>query len=121
MEGTRIPAAAFTGGGFRHGPLEVVDRDHRCVVLAPGGATHQLSVTMATEIAEMGSHVVAITDQDLTLPGPHSRVLAVPECGEDLFCVSAATTQGLLMNEVAQRLGLRPGELRYGQKVTRRE
>lgn len=117
MEGTRITSAAFAGGAFRHGPLETADEEHRCVFLTPGGKTTDLLTAMAQEVAGKGSHAVIITDQELALPS-EVCVLRVPEFGEALFPIAAATTQELLMNAVAARRGLVPGEFRYGEKVT---
>lgn len=121
IEGARVHATAFTGGAFRHGPFELVDRNHRCVFFIPGGATFELLKAMATEVAEKGSHVVVITDQDVVLPGSECCVLRTPDFGEDLFCLSAATTQELLLDAVACRRGMRAGEFRHGEKITSRE
>lgn len=120
-EGTRISTTAFTGGGFRHGPFEMVDEHHRCVFLVPGGATFELLKSMATEVAVKGSRVVAITDQELALPAETCQVLQVPDFGEELFPLAASTTQELLLDAMATRRGLRTGEFRHGQKVTIKE
>lgn len=120
METCRLTTVAFTGGAFRHGPFETVGEGHHALFLIPGGATTKLLVTMAQEVAEKGSRVVAIADQEVELPG-ESYVLRVPDFGEALFCLAAATTQELLLNAIAERRGLVPGEFRYGEKVTSRE
>jgi glutamine---fructose-6-phosphate transaminase (isomerizing) len=118
MEGTRISATAFTGGTFRHGPFELVDDTHRCVFFMPGGKTFDLLKKMVLEVAGQGSHVVAITDQPLELPGSNCRVLKVPGHGEELFSLSAATTQERLLEAVARARGITAGIFRYGQKIT---
>ncbi len=118
MEGTRGSGLAFTGGSFRHGPFELVDDTHRCVFFLPGGKTFDLLKKMALEAAGKGSHVVVITDQTLQLPGSNCCVLKVPGHGEDLFCLSAATTQELLLEAVARRRGVVAGLFRHGQKIT---
>jgi glucosamine--fructose-6-phosphate aminotransferase (isomerizing) len=118
MEGTRGSGVAFTGGSFRHGPFELVDDTHRCVFFMPGGKTFDLLEKMAREVADKGSHVVVITDQRLTLSGRNCCVLNVPAQGEDLFCLTAATTQELLLEAVARRRGIVAGQFRYGQKIT---
>jgi glutamine---fructose-6-phosphate transaminase (isomerizing) len=121
MEGTHTYATAFAGGAFRHGPFEMIGDDHRCVFFIPGGRTFELLRSMAVEVAEKGSHVVAITDQEIDLGSPNTRVLKVPSFGEDVFPICAATTQELLLDAVASRRGVRAGEFRYGGKVTLRE
>lgn len=121
MEGTRISAAAFTGGGFRHGPFELVDGSQRCVFFIPGGRTFELLKSMVQEVANKGSHVIIITDQDLTISKSTCCVLKIPDFGEELFCLSAATTQELLLDAVAGERGLIAGEFRYGGKITTHE
>jgi glucosamine--fructose-6-phosphate aminotransferase (isomerizing) len=121
MEGAIISAAAFTGGAFRHGPFELVDETHRCVIFIPGGKTVALLKNMALDIAGKGSRVVVITDQNFTLSGSGCSVLHVPDFGEELFCLSAATTQAFLLDAVADRRGIQAGIFRYGEKITRRE
>jgi glutamine---fructose-6-phosphate transaminase (isomerizing) len=119
QEGARLPAAALTGAAFRHGPFEAVGPFHHAVLFVPGGVTSQLLTTMAVEILEKGSRAVVITDQDIQLPEVSTcRVLKVPEFGEDLFAIAAATTQELLVFEIAKQRGVRTGEFRYGTKVT---
>jgi len=121
MEGARLSTVAFTGGLFRHGPFELVDASHRCVFFIPGGATCHLLTAMAQELVEKGSHVVVVSDESTTLPEPTCCVLKVPDFGEELFALSAATTQALLLDAVARERGLQAGVFRYGQKVTTRE
>jgi len=118
MEGTRTSASAFTGGAFRHGPFELVDQTHRCVFFVPGGRTFPLLEKMVAHLAAKASHVVVVTDQDLKPPGPSCCVLRVPDCGEDLFALCAATTQELLLDAVARARGVRAGEFRYIGKIT---
>lgn len=121
MEGTRIPAAALTAGAFRHGPFEAVGEGFCAVFFVPGGATHALVEAMASEAADLGASVVAISDRPMALTGDRCQVLMVPQYGEDLFPIAAATTQALLLDAVARKRGLVAGHFRYGQKVTTRE
>ena len=121
MEGTRCVTTAFTGGAFRHGPFELVDGNHRVVFFIPGGSTCELLKAMAHEVAELGSHVVVITDQDFALPQANCCVLKVADFGEELFPLSAAITQELLLDAVARARGVTAGIFRHGQKVTMRE
>jgi glucosamine--fructose-6-phosphate aminotransferase (isomerizing) len=120
MEGPRLNTAAFTGGAFRHGPFEVIEDGHRCIFLIPQGNTKDLLQGMATEVAQMGSQVVVITNTDLNFPEA-CVVLDVPACCEMLFPLAAATTHGLLADSIARLRGLRTGDFRYGGKVTERE
>jgi glucosamine--fructose-6-phosphate aminotransferase (isomerizing) len=122
MEGARLPATALTAGAFRHGPFELAREGHRAVFFAPRGRTHEIVVGLARECAKMGSHVVLLTDADLTEPvHPRLYVLRLPSIGEELFSLLAATPQALLLHHVAAGRGFVAGIFEYGSKVTTRE
>lgn len=119
QEGARLPAAPLTGASFRHGPFETVGPHHHAVFFIPGGNTLQLMTRVAREALEKGSRAVVITDQEVSLPPlATAAILRVPEFGEDLFPLAAATTQELLVHEVARQRGIETGLFRYGTKVT---
>lgn len=120
MEGTRTYATAMTGGTFRHGPFELVDETHRSVFFIPGGKTYNLLKNMVLEVIGKGGLVV-ITDQALELPAASACVLRVADLGEELFALSAAATQELLLDALARRRGVTAGIFRHGQKITSRE
>ena len=121
MEGARIPCGAFTGGAFRHGPFELVDETHYGVFLAPGGRSFELLRSQALEAAELGGHVVLVTDQQAGPVHRNVMVLSVPDSGEELFTLSAATALEFLLHAAAVQKGLEPGVFRHGSKITKRE
>ncbi len=119
MEGTRISATAFPAGSFRHGPFELADATHRCLIYLPAsGRTHALMAGLAAELAGKGSRVIALTDGAMDLPAATCQVLRVPAVPELLFPLAAAITQERLLAALAQRRGLVAGAFRYGGKVT---
>jgi glutamine---fructose-6-phosphate transaminase (isomerizing) len=103
MEYTKTYANAFTGGAFRHGPLELSDLNHRAIIFLPGGKTFDRMFRLARELHSKGSKIVVITDQEVTRE--RFPVLHVPDFGEDLFPISAITAQELLMQELGHRRG----------------
>ena len=94
---------------------------HRAVFLIPDGSSGELLENIARETAEKGSHVVVLASRPVHLPNGHSAVLPVPDLGEDLFPLAAATTQALLLEAVARRRGVTAGTFRHGSKITTRE
>lgn len=120
MEGSRMTCRAFTGGAFRHGPVELAGEGHRCVMLIPGGKTEALLTGMAREFAGYGSTVVVITDRELDLPAS-CTALRVPCFGERLFPLAASVTQARLLDAVARARGLQAGDFRRTQKITAQE
>ncbi|HOF86474.1 MAG TPA: SIS domain-containing protein [Armatimonadota bacterium] len=119
MEGTRISATAFPAGSFRHGPFELADDAHRCLIYLPAsGRTHGLLAGLAAELADKGSRVIVFTDGALDLPAATCQLLRVPAVSEPLFPLAAAITQERLLAALARRRGLVAGAFRYGGKVT---
>jgi glutamine---fructose-6-phosphate transaminase (isomerizing) len=119
QEGARLPSGGLTGAAFRHGPFETVGPHHHVVFFIPGGATCELLTNVAREVLQKGSRAVVITDQTLDLPDTATCcVLRVPDCGEDLFPIAAASAQEILIFEVARQRGIQTGVFRYGTKVT---
>ena len=120
MEGTRSSCAAFSGGSFRHGPFELVDRSHRAIVYIDADSKALLNA-MAREMARKKGRVVVITDQAVRMQGASTAVLRIPAAGKGLFAIAAATTQELLLDAVAKKRGVIAGIFRYGSKITSRE
>ena len=121
MEGTRLTARAFTGGAFRHGPFEVVDETHRCVVFLSSGSGSALLTAMTREMGEKGSHVVVLADSAITVTSSQVTVLRVPNVGEALFPLVASVAQSLLLEAVASARGYVAGDFRHSSKITSRE
>jgi glucosamine--fructose-6-phosphate aminotransferase (isomerizing) len=119
MEGTRISATAFPAGSFRHGPFELADATHRCLIFLPAaGRTHGLLAGMAAELAAKGSRVIVFTDGAIDLPAESCQRLRVPAAPELLFPLAAAITQERLLEALARRRGLEAGVFRYSGKIT---
>lgn len=122
MEGTRTATTAFVAGSFRHGPLELVDATHRCLIYLPAaGCTRDLLAAMAAELAAKGSHVIVLTDGAIDLPADTCQAVRVPAASEQLFPLAAAVTQERLLDAVATRRGVVAGAFRYTGKVTMAE
>jgi len=120
MEGTRLSSTALTGGAFRHGPFELAGMGHHVVFFAPSGSTHDLLSAMAHETAAKRSKVVVITDGNIEKTAG-LKILHTPNLGENLFPISVAMTQELLLYETAKQRGIEAGKFRYGSKITVRE
>jgi glutamine---fructose-6-phosphate transaminase (isomerizing) len=119
MEGTKIPAAAFTGGGFRHGAVELLATPLRSILfVASQSRTFDLMRQLAIDLAQHQSRVLILTDEVFPLPNHQARLLTVPRHGEDLFSLACATTQALLLESLARRRGYLAGVFIHGHKVT---
>jgi len=119
MEGAKSHGSAFTGGGFRHGPFEVLGPGHRAVCLAPEGRTSGLCLSMAEEIAGCGSRVVLITDLEKVPEHKNLFVIRVRSFGDEkLFPLTVSVVQNYLLYHVARLRGYEAGVFSIVSKVT---
>lgn len=124
MEGARCLAAAFSGGGFRHGPFESVGPDFRLVIFAPAGPTELLLTRLGRDAAALGARVVMITDA-ATPTETNVQVIRTPnpdgESPERLFPLLVSGVHPWLLHFLAQARGIEAGQFRYCQKITEQE
>jgi glutamine---fructose-6-phosphate transaminase (isomerizing) len=121
QEAARIPAMSYSGGQFRHGPMELVSEQLGVIILANDGVTSALNLKLAREIASRTGKVVLMEQTQLTSVShgysPNLLVLELPGCPEFLSPLLAVLPLQLLGAEFAQKLGIVPGEFRWSGKV----
>jgi glucosamine--fructose-6-phosphate aminotransferase (isomerizing) len=121
MEGAHCVGSAFSGGAFRHGPLEAIDTGFRLVVFVPAGATAPLLDRLAQDCSALGARVVVLTDR-LSSGSDRLEVIRVRNAAgasaEQLFPLAASGVHNLLLHHFAERRGVEAGIFRYGGKVT---
>lgn len=121
QEAARVPAMSYSGGQFRHGPMEMVSEALGAVVLANDGATSGLNLKLAREIAARAGKVVLMEQTELTASShgysPNLLTLELPSANEFLSPLLAILPLQLLGAEFAQKAGIVPGEFRWSGKV----
>lgn len=119
-ETAAIPAEAFAGGSFRHGPLEIAGPTVGIVMLAPAGPTRDLCVRMAVETSELGSPTWLIGDAPADLPSKTDRlrVTTLPAVDEAYSPLTMSVPIQRLAAALARARGRVPGELLRSRKVT---
>lgn len=124
MEGTKRLIISFSGGAFRHGPFECLDKDFRAVFLMPKGRTFSINQKMAQEAAKLGARVVCFTDADIQ-EKENIQVIRLKnvesESSEELFPLVMSGAQALLLHHFAKLKGIEAGQFRYCSKVTSQE
>jgi glucosamine--fructose-6-phosphate aminotransferase (isomerizing) len=124
MEGTRCVASAFSGGAFRHGPFEVVDKDFRLIIFRPEGLTDYLVDKLAENAAKLRAHVVVFTDRK-KVQGDYIKEIPVKNVrskhSEELFPMAVSVLQNLLLYHLAAARGIKEVGFRYGGKITIQE
>jgi len=120
-EGARLPTCALPGGTFRHGPLELVDKEFAAVFLAPHGPTRELILGLASEVVEAGGRALVLTDDAPPELGDRGHVIELPHGEEDLFPLRVCVPVELLLYHMARQRGGEAGVFQRIGKVTRRE
>ncbi|HAJ95240.1 MAG TPA: hypothetical protein DCP02_03305 [Actinobacteria bacterium] len=124
MEGTRCVSSAFTGGAFRHGPLEVADADCRLIIFKPEGLTDNLLDRLAGDVSELGSRVIVFTDRKKTGNDSIKEILVKnvkTRHAEELFPIAVSVSQNMLLYYLAEARGIKEVGFRYGGKITMKE
>ena len=84
-EGTRLKTSAWNAGAFRHGPLESAGSGHCALLIVPEGKTSDITLSLAKQLAELGSTVIIISDNTkLEKTFPNAMIVEHPG-GEQLF------------------------------------
>jgi len=119
-EGAGIPAEALSAGLFRHGPLELAGEGHTAVLFLSEGNEPALTASLARELADAGSTVLAVTDSpDYNTGSVDTVVIETPE--RRIFPILCAPFIEFLVHEIASRIGREAGAFRRITKVTARE
>lgn len=119
-EGVHMPTSALPGGSFRHGPYELARPGFHGVFFIPRGEAGALLEAMSTEVAQFGGRVLAFSGRE-TKPDDGLFVIQIEPGEEDVFPISVAVPQELLLARMAEDRGLIAGLFERGSKVTGRE
>ena len=120
-EAVKVPAAAYLGGEFRHGPMEMVQEDLKCIVSAPEGKTREQGIKMARDIARFGGRVLLIHSEREAINDKNLMQITISEKDEYLFSISSVIPLQLMVDRYAKARGFEAGSFSHGAKVTSTE
>lgn len=126
MELARVPAAGLESAQLRHGPLEVGQPDVVVTAFAGAGATADLVLKLAQDVAESGSPSIVLDASDLPRDASEAararfeRWRMGPFREVDAIVPLAGALQ-LLAYRFAEASGIPPGVPLRSAKVTREE
>jgi glucosamine--fructose-6-phosphate aminotransferase (isomerizing) len=110
-EVANLPAEAFSGAEFRHGPMALVASRYPIFVLMPSDATEEGMRRLVEDLGDKGAALVVAG------PGGTLPILPPDHPATDAVCL----IQGFyaMLVRLAARLGIDPDRPRHLQKVTR--
>jgi len=119
QEAAKLNAVAFTGGQFRHGPIEIVRSGFRSVVFAGDERTAPLTLRLVEAIRRLGgSCVLVCAEQVEAAEDAQTRVVRLPKVASRLLPILEIIPLQLLMLPLAKARGFVPNEFLNARKVT---
>ena len=117
-EGACVSGLAMSAGQFRHGPIEMGGTGLALACLVSEDTKPELTISLAEELAGMGSRVLIIGDRknDTSL----EQVLIQP-VSPQYFPISCAPFMELFVHEKAKQRGRTAGIFFHAVKVTDKE
>lgn len=115
----KAPAIGMGAASFRHGPIEVVDRQFKGLIFVPCGKTRGLNLSLAEDVDRFGGRVRLI--------GPHQpdfsglQWIDTPACPDMLAPLLEIVPVQVAAMRLAELRGIVLGSFRYAAQVTRDE
>jgi glucosamine--fructose-6-phosphate aminotransferase (isomerizing) len=119
-EVVRVAAEAISAAQFRHGPMEMINPNHRYILFARQGKTEKLLLKLARDIRKSNGRVLLFTDLPFDDP-TNIRQVQVEPLRLGLGTLVDSVYIQMLAYEAALRAGLKPGKFEIAEKVTREE
>jgi glucosamine--fructose-6-phosphate aminotransferase (isomerizing) len=119
-EVARLAAEPISAAQFRHGPMEIINPDHRYILFARQGKTGKLLLKLARDIRESSGRVLLFTDMPFDDP-MNVRLIRVEPLRLGLGTLVDSVYVQLLAYDAALRAGLEPGKFEIAENVTREE
>jgi glucosamine--fructose-6-phosphate aminotransferase (isomerizing) len=119
-EVARLAAEAISAAQFRHGPMEIINPNHRYIIFARQGNTGKLLLKLARDIRKSSGRVLLFTDM------PFDDLMNVRWVRVEPLNLGIGTLVDnlyiqLLAHDAAVRVGLHPGKFEIAENVTREE
>ncbi len=119
-EVARLAAEPISAAQFRHGPMEIINSNHRYILFARQGKTGKLLLKLARDIRKSSGRVLLFTDMpfdDLM----NVRLVRLETLRLGLGTLVDSVYIQLLAHDAALRAGFKPGKLEIAENVTREE
>ena len=114
-EVAKMPAVGMPTASFRHGPVELVDREFRGIIFAQQGPTQHLNLALAQDLVRFGGQVRVIGPAEAQLSGLEwCKIPAISELLSPLFEIVHVQVAALRMAELR---GIAPGTFRFAPQV----
>lgn len=115
----KINSIAFSGGQFRHGPIEMAfSHTNQYIVLAPDGKTQDICVHLARDLSDYKEKIVLLTSDNSIKENEYLKIIRMPVIEEYLAPVLYSIPLQLFACNLAIHRGIEPGTAKIISKVT---
>jgi glucosamine--fructose-6-phosphate aminotransferase (isomerizing) len=112
-EMSRHPVTPIATGLFRQGPIEVVDERFRAMIFEGSGEPARLTKILAAELVKKGASIAWVGTGELS----KALQIHLTELPAYLLPLVEIIPCQILAHDLAQRVGISPGSVRYIKKV----
>lgn len=115
----KVVAEGMAAADFRHGLREMIRPEHRVVIFAPAGGTHDLCIGIARDTLKLGIPVMVVTNRDIDLEASKNLHVVKTDLHDEYWApILDMVPLQLLGYQLAKRYGLEPGKLVISTNVT---
>jgi glutamine---fructose-6-phosphate transaminase (isomerizing) len=108
-ETAKIPAEGAPAGQFRHGAVEVVQRDSLVMLFAPAGRAQEFNAQLVGELEKYGARVLIIGQPPAFETVSKRLVVDIEAPADDLAPIFEIVPLQLLSHALAKARGVEPG------------
>jgi glucosamine--fructose-6-phosphate aminotransferase (isomerizing) len=119
-EVARLAAEPISAAQFRHGPMEIINPNHRYILFARQGKTGKLLLKLSRDIRKSSGRVLLFTDMPFN-DFMNVRLVRVEPLRLGLGTLVDSICIQLLAHDTALRAGFEPGKFEIAENVTREE
>lgn len=120
LEASKLYTTCFSGGQFRHGPMEIVRKGFNSVIFNGDSITQELNKKLAQDICQLGGLVIYLSPNREKVTN-NMHIIEIPEVEQELLPVIEIIPIQLMTIPLAIRNGFTPATFEVCKKVTREE
>jgi len=121
-EASKLHSIGLSGGQFRHGPIELVDKGFSCVIFLGSQKNAILNKKLSNDIAKLGGKCILLACENIKIEeSPNIKVLKFPIIEENLYPIMEVIPLQLIQIPFSKKRGFDPAKFNNANKITRIE
>tara|TARA_B100001540_G_scaffold45155_1_gene40179 strand:+ start:514 stop:1572 length:1059 start_codon:yes stop_codon:yes gene_type:complete len=118
-EASKLPSIGLSAGQFRHGPIEIVQKDFSCITFLGSKKNLDINKRLVKDIIKFGGKCLVITPSNNRIfNNKNLRIIKMPQINEDLLPILEVVPIQLMQLQLAKNRGFEAGIFKNANKVT---